>query len=58
MPRRPAQITQADVARVIRAAKQAGAAEIEIRIGEQASVVIRLCKTPETPLAPDNGIIL
>ena len=34
MPRRAAQITQADVARIIRAAKQAGAAEIEIKVGE------------------------
>lgn len=30
MSRRPASITQADVARVIRAAKQAGAAEVEM----------------------------
>ena len=34
MSRRPAAITQADVARAIRAAKQAGAAEVEVRIGE------------------------
>ena len=34
MPRRPATIIQADVARVIRAAKQAGAAEVEVRVGE------------------------
>jgi hypothetical protein len=31
MPRRPAKITQADVARAMRAAKQAGAAGIEIK---------------------------
>jgi len=30
MPRRPASITQADVARIIRAAKQAGAPAVEI----------------------------
>jgi hypothetical protein len=30
MPRRPASITQADIARVIRAAKQAGAGAVEI----------------------------
>ena len=34
MPRRPAAITQADVARAIRAAKQAGAAEVEVRVGD------------------------
>jgi len=33
MPRRSAAITQADIARAIRAAKQAGAAEVEVRIG-------------------------
>jgi hypothetical protein len=41
MPRRPAQITQADVARVIRAAKQAGASEVVVKIGEQ-SVIVKL----------------
>lgn len=30
MPRRPAKITQGEIARVIRAAKQAGAAEVVI----------------------------
>ena len=39
MPRRPATITQADVARAIRAAKQAGAAEVEVRDGK---IIIRL----------------
>jgi hypothetical protein len=38
MPRRPATITQADIARAIRAAKQAGAAEVEVR----ASEILRL----------------
>jgi hypothetical protein len=35
-------LPQADVARAIRAAKQVGAAEVEVRIGEQSSIVIRL----------------
>ena len=47
MPRRAAQITQADVARVIRAAKQAGASEVEVKIGEQ-SVIVRLGKSTGT----------
>jgi hypothetical protein len=34
-------MTQADVARVIRAAKQTGAKEVEVRIGE-SSIIIRL----------------
>jgi uncharacterized protein YkvS len=41
MPRRPAQITQADVARIIRAAKQAGASEVVVKVGEQ-SVIVKL----------------
>jgi hypothetical protein len=45
MPRRPATITQADVARVLRAAKQAGASEVEVRIGDRNAIVIRLSST-------------
>jgi hypothetical protein len=45
--RRPAAITQADIARVIRAAKQSGAAEIELRI-EGASILIRIAPSPST----------
>jgi hypothetical protein len=41
MPRRPAQITQAEMARIIRAAKQAGASEVVVNVGEQ-SVIVRL----------------
>ena len=40
MPRRPAQITQAEVARIIRAAKQAGATEVVVPVGEQ--VIVKL----------------
>lgn len=42
MSRRPAVITQADVARAIRAAKQAGAAEVEVRVAGGATILIRL----------------
>lgn len=42
MSRRPASFTQADVARVIRAAKQAGAAEVEVRVSEGAAIVVRM----------------
>lgn len=54
MSRRPAQITQAEISRLIRAAKQAGAAEIEINIGDQ-KVLIRLAPSTaqeNAPLAP------
>lgn len=47
MPRRPAVITQADVARVIRAAKQAGAAEVEILVVGQSKILVRI--NPSTP---------
>ena len=46
MSRRPANITQADIARIIRAAKQAGAAEVVIPVnGEQ--IVVRLAAAQE-----------
>jgi hypothetical protein len=40
--RRPASITQADVARAIRAAKQAGAAEVEIQMADRSKIIIRI----------------
>jgi hypothetical protein len=45
MSRRAATVTQADIARAIRAARQAGAAEVEVRIKDRASIVIRLAST-------------
>ena len=60
MSRRPAQITQADIARAIRAAKQAGAAEVEVRMGGQTAIFIRLNLSTEDEkrLEPDEEIIL
>jgi hypothetical protein len=55
MPRRPAQITQADIARVIRAAKQTGAAEVEVKIGDHV-MIVRL--TPSTGSVPDEEVFL
>jgi hypothetical protein len=57
MPRRPATITQADIARVIRAAKQAGAKEVEVRVGDSSSIIVRLGATNEF-LAPSEEIVL
>jgi hypothetical protein len=61
MPRRPSQVTQADIARVIRAAKQAGASEVVVKIGEQ-SLIVRLEGRSENSLQkglePDGEIIL
>jgi hypothetical protein len=57
MPRRPATITQADVARIVRAAKQAGAAEVEVRFGE-ATIVVRLSQSSTAPIDPQPKVIL
>ena len=59
MSRRPAAITQADVARVIRAAKQAGAIEVIVPVGEQ-SIIVRLTLSTDADkvLATPEEIIL
>jgi len=57
MSRRPASITQADVARVIRAAKATGAAEVEVRLGEQSRILIRL-HASEKALDETGDIVL
>jgi len=49
MPRRPAKVTQADIARAIRAAKEAGANTID---GEG---VIRITLVGAAPIKPTNG---
>jgi 2-iminoacetate synthase ThiH len=59
MPRRPAQMTQAEVARIIRAAKQAGASEVVVKVGEQ-SVIVKLGQSTGTAkaLEQDEEIVL
>ena len=59
MSRRPAQITQSDVARIIRAAKQAGASEVVVPIGEKF-VVVKLgpSTAPTKALEQDEEIVL
>lgn len=44
MPRRGAVLTQADVARTIRAAKQAGASDVEVR--PDGTLVVHLTARP------------
>jgi hypothetical protein len=60
MARRPANITQADVARAIRAAKQAGAAEVELRIGGRDAIIIRIAPSTgkQSPLEESPEIVL
>jgi len=55
MPRRRAEITQADVARIIRAAKQAGAGEVTIQVGPKARAVIKLAPSTAPESAPDDA---
>jgi hypothetical protein len=59
MSRRSAAITQADIARAIRAAKQAGAAEVEVRIGI-ATILVRIAPSTATekPLEEAREIVL
>ena len=62
MPRTPANVTQADVARVIRAAKQAGAPGVEIRMGGTI-VWVPFTDRPrpqstDAPVAPAEEIVL
>ena len=59
MSRIPAKITQADVARALRAAKQAGATGVELR--PDGSLFIRLTALPADPdehLEPNRPIVL
>jgi hypothetical protein len=60
MARRPATVTQAGIARAIRAAKQAGAAEVEVRVGA-TSIIIRISSSTGTEapgLEPPAEIVL
>jgi hypothetical protein len=61
MSRRPALITQADVARCIRAARQAGADTVEVR--PDGTIIVHLSPHSAPPispeeLAPDQDIVL
>jgi hypothetical protein len=56
MSNRPARITQAEIERAIRAAKKAGLTEVEVRIGDEASIRIPLAS--EKPIADPGEIVL
>jgi hypothetical protein len=47
MPRRAATIQQADIARIIRAAKQEGASEVVVQMPGQVTIRIKLTPPPE-----------
>jgi hypothetical protein len=52
MPRRPAKVTQADIARAIRAAKEVGANAVTI----DGEGVIRIILVGAAPIKPTNGV--
>jgi 2-iminoacetate synthase ThiH len=58
MPRRAAAITQADVARVIRAEKQAGASEVVVQVGDKSKIIIRLLSTGSESALEESGEIV
>jgi hypothetical protein len=55
MSNRPARITRAEIERAIRAAKRAGLAEVEVKIGEAS---IRIPLSPKKTIAEIEEIVL
>jgi hypothetical protein len=56
MSNRPARITQAEIERAIRAAKKAGATEVEVKMSDGISIRIPL--VPDRPVAESEEIVL
>jgi hypothetical protein len=56
MSNRPARITQAEIERAIRAAKKFGLPEVEVRIGDDASIRIPL--VPDKTVAEQGEVVL
>jgi hypothetical protein len=50
MPRRPAKITQADISRAIRAAKEAGASEVTIDVNGTIRIAVAPVAEPANDL--------
>ena len=58
MSRTPAQFTQADVARILRAARQVGAREAEVKLQDGTTVTVKLDETGPDRLAAHKEIVL
>jgi hypothetical protein len=58
MPRTAARFTQADLARTIRAAKQAGAGAIELLPDGTIRISLDLSQKPAPPVESDREIVL
>jgi hypothetical protein len=57
MTKRAARITQTEVARIIRAAKQAGATEVVVKVGDE-SVIVKLSTAADKPVEGDGEVSL
>jgi hypothetical protein len=57
MSRRPATVTQSDVARVIRAAKQAGAPAVQV-CGNVITILLNAPPAPAVEPPPSDDIVL
>lgn len=58
MSRTAAKFTQADVARSIRAARQAGAGEVELRPDGTIRILLVTVDKPETKVEEDGEVVL
>ena len=58
MPRTPARFTQADLARSIRAAKQAGAGTVELLPDGTIRICLDTPEKPMQPVEPDREVVL
>lgn len=58
MPRTPARFTQADVARTIRAAMQAGAGAVELLPDGRIRILLDGEEKPVQPVEPDREVVL
>jgi len=58
MGNKPAAITQADVKRVIRAARKEGVRQVEVRVRDKASVIIPLCEPEQKSVESNEEISL
>jgi hypothetical protein len=56
--RTPARFTQADVARTIRAAKQAGAGAVELLTDGTIRIRLEEAEKPAQPVEPDRDVVL
>lgn len=57
MGNKPSRVRQREIQQIIRGARNEGAKQIELRIGEEASVIIPL-QDEQKPVAPEEQITL